>query len=211
MWGYGPSVKNQDGDHGGEHAPHGGTWVETGEGSVEISVFETNVPPRFRLFFFDKDLCPQAPKSGEVTIETTRPGGAKQIFQFRRDVDYLESDAEIPEPHEFIVTLNVVHGDHQHSYKAKLTESGHGHGHAPHDPHGSQDHGHSQGEDGHSHDHGNGILGWFRGTFAHSHRAADKIDESMDSNAQDFTNRTRAHSDASISRRSSLWVRRLAR
>ncbi|MEA3188204.1 MAG: hypothetical protein QOD99_2034 [Chthoniobacter sp.] len=44
----------------------------------------------------------------------------------------------------------------------------------------SCDHGHSHGPGGH--DHGAGILGWLRGTFAHSHSAPDKVDESMESN-----------------------------
>jgi hypothetical protein len=31
--------------------PHGGPLVVIERGGVEISVFETNVPPRFRLYF----------------------------------------------------------------------------------------------------------------------------------------------------------------
>ena len=34
----------------------------------------------------------------------------------------------------------------------------------------------------HRHDHGPGIVGWFRGTFAHSHRIEDKIDNEMEGN-----------------------------
>jgi cation diffusion facilitator family transporter len=37
---------------------------------------------------------------------------------------------------------------------------------------------------GHDHRHGSGVFGWLRGTFAHSHNAADKVDESMESNAR---------------------------
>src|ERR1041384_796676 len=32
------------------HGPHGGPLVKTSSGHVELSVFETNVPPRFRLY-----------------------------------------------------------------------------------------------------------------------------------------------------------------
>ena len=49
-------------DHGAEHhdhlageahGPHGGPLLETKSGRVELSVFETGVPPRFRLYFYD--------------------------------------------------------------------------------------------------------------------------------------------------------------
>lgn len=48
--------------------------------------------------------------------------------------------------------------------------------------HGGQghDHGHEHGE--HAHAHGTGVLGWLRGTFAHSHDIGDKVDDSMESN-----------------------------
>lgn len=46
---------------------------------------------------------------------------------------------------------------------------------------------HEHGEHGHDHgagrhEHGSGVLGWLRGTFAHSHSIEDKIDASMESN-----------------------------
>lgn len=52
------------------------------------------------------------------------------------------------------------------------------HGHSPHREHGA----HSRGHGEHAHDHGSGLLGWFRGTFAHSHSAIDKVDATMESN-----------------------------
>ncbi|HYU33691.1 MAG TPA: cation diffusion facilitator family transporter [Thermoanaerobaculia bacterium] len=57
--------------------------------------------------------------------------------------------------------------------------------HSPHDhdhlhPHGEPPHAHGPG--GHSHAHGAGVLGWLRGTFAHSHDIGDKVDESLESN-----------------------------
>jgi cation diffusion facilitator family transporter len=54
------------------------------------------------------------------------------------------------------------------------------HAHEHEDGHGPG-HGHDHG-DGHGHSHGSGLIGWFRGTFAHSHDITDKIDESMESN-----------------------------
>ena len=169
-----------------EHGPHGGTWVVTDNGCVEISVFETNIPPRFRLFFFDSGKQPQAPSGGEVTIETTRPDGAKQLFRFRREPDYLESDSEIPEPHQFTVKLAIPHDGHTHTCQAQFTEEGHQHGDgAAHEEHGAGDHGHAHGGADHGHEHGgSGFFGWLRGLYGHSHSVAEKTDSVMESSEQ---------------------------
>jgi len=55
----------------------------------------------------------------------------------------------------------------------------HGEGHGDRHEHGG--HSHAQGG-GQPHAHGKGLLGWLRGTFAHSHDIGDKVDESLESN-----------------------------
>ncbi len=67
-------------------------------------------------------------------------------------------------------------------------------GHNHHDDHGhaSSEHGHGgnhnrhEHDHGHDHDHGSGIVGWFRGTFGHSHDIHDKVDDAMESNERGF-------------------------
>ncbi len=58
--------------------------------------------------------------------------------------------------------------------------------HEAHPAHGSPGEAHDTSHDGsaHAHVHGTGFFGWLRGFYGHSHRAADKIDESMESNAR---------------------------
>jgi len=58
-----------------------------------------------------------------------------------------------------------------------------GHDHGP-DAHGHGPGGHEHGAGGHDHDHGTGLLGWFRGTFAHSHSIEDKTDDALESSAR---------------------------
>ncbi len=160
-----------------EHGPHGGSWVKTDSGLVEISVFETGVPPRFRLYFYDFDGKPALLQhAGDISLQTLRLGGNRQDFIFRQEQDYLEATTELPEPHEFEVTLGIGHRDHTHSYQVKFTEEGHSHGHEGH-AHG--EHGHDHGD--HAHDHGDGMWGKLRGLFGHSHSIADKTDTAMES------------------------------
>ncbi|NBR84361.1 MAG: nickel/cobalt efflux transporter RcnA [Verrucomicrobia bacterium] len=124
------------GHHAGEQGPHGGTMIDTGHGGLEISVFETGVPPRFRLYFFDGGRQSRpVPPAEELTLETTRPDGAKQVFKFKTEGDYLEATEELPEPHEFAVKLTQAHGSHAHTYETQFVEA-----HHHHDPGGHEHH-----------------------------------------------------------------------
>jgi hypothetical protein len=85
-----------------ERGPHNGFLVNLGHGFVEITIFETDCPPRFRLFFHDKHKQARSvPARATVTIETVRPDDTRQTFDFHAKGEYLESTTEIPEPHEF--------------------------------------------------------------------------------------------------------------
>ncbi len=126
--------------------PQGGVLVETGQGRVEITIFEQDVPPGFQLFFYDARMQRQDPPPGAmVTLRTVRPDGAEQIFAFAPAGLCLSSTAEIPEPHEFAAILSVSHDGHTHQYRVMFTENDH-HGHDHHHTH----------EHGHGHDHGPG-------------------------------------------------------
>jgi cation diffusion facilitator family transporter len=72
--------------------------LEIGGAPCELSIFEDGVPPRFRL----AGRLPAA-----ATVETARPGGARQRFAMVDRGGYLESASEIPEPHEFDVVVRV--------------------------------------------------------------------------------------------------------
>lgn len=111
-------------EHG--NGAHGGMMVNTGHGLVEISVFETNVPPRFRLYFYDeKRLSIMPSKHQTVTLETIRPDKSRQNFDFVTHEDYLEATEYLPEPHEFQAVLELRHGDHSHTYKVQFVEHHH--------------------------------------------------------------------------------------
>jgi len=123
-------------DHltGESHGPHGGPLLETSAGRVELSVFETNVPPRFRLYCFDvhgHEVGPLADK--DVTLETIREGKKRQVFQFKKHGAYLEATEELPEPHEFHAVLKIKRGGKNEKYETEFVEDHHhGHGHEPH-------------------------------------------------------------------------------
>jgi nickel/cobalt exporter len=117
-------------DHDHHQGPHGGTVLDTGHGFVEISLFETNVPPRFRLYFFDDRMKPVKPSAHErVHLATIRPDGAQERFEFSEAGDCLEAVKELPEPHEFKAKIVIAHGNHAHTYETQFTEDHHHHAH----------------------------------------------------------------------------------
>ncbi len=124
-------------DHfaGESHGPHGGPLIAIKSGRVELSVFETNVPPRFRLYFFDEhghEAKPIADK--DVTLETIREGKRRQVFKFKKHGNYLEATDELPEPHEFKAVLQLKRGHKIEKHETDFVEEHHHHDHShPHE------------------------------------------------------------------------------
>jgi uncharacterized protein (TIGR00299 family) protein len=144
-----PPAKRHAPDHEhGSHGTHGGPLAKTSRGQIEISVFETNVPPRFRLYFSDRKGKARAPwAANSVALETIRPGGKRQSFKFKRHEAYLEATEELPEPHEFTAILKLKHGQKTEKREVQFIEDHHHH-HA-------SEHGHDH-QHGHAHEHEHG-------------------------------------------------------
>jgi hypothetical protein len=105
-----------DGIHGPE-LQH----IDNGDGELLLSIYEAGVPPRFRLTGTHAD---------RISIETARPSGSRQAFQFENRGTYWESVDEIPEPHGFDVNITVEHGGQEHRYVTRFVEHEHGHHHS---------------------------------------------------------------------------------
>jgi cation diffusion facilitator family transporter len=111
-------------DHAHGHGHHHGEQprrIALGTGAIEIEVFEDNVPPRFRL----KAEMAALPAASDVTIETVRPDGSRQLFQFQDQGGYLESRDEIPEPHAFVANVRVVDGGVPQDHQLQFEEHDH--------------------------------------------------------------------------------------
>jgi len=112
--------------------PHGGMLLDTGHGWLEVSIFETNVPPRFRIYPCKSSGDPvPLPKGTQLGIETARIDGSTQKFVFEARDTFWEATSELPEPHEFLAVVSLGHSDHAHTYRLRFTEDHHGHSHAP--------------------------------------------------------------------------------
>ena len=118
----------EDGHHHGHAHGHGARHghgeaeerpvVETAHGRLALEIFETGAPPRFRVRWLgDGSLA--AP---DVTVETIRPDGTRAVFAFAAKEDFLESEAEIPEPHTFTARLRVAFGSTSETHDIVFAE-----------------------------------------------------------------------------------------
>ena len=108
-------------DHGHDHGEEP-RRIALPAGSIEIEVFEDNVPPRFRVSA-DKGVLLAA---SDVTIETVRPDGSRQLFSFQDRGGYLESRDEIPEPHAFLAKVCLLQAGKPHERELEFEEHEHG-------------------------------------------------------------------------------------
>jgi nickel/cobalt exporter len=112
--------------HGHDHAHSELFTLDLGHGTLELSVFEAGVPPVFQL---RAPAGEHLPAADAVALETVRLDGTRQVFQFTAKQDFLESTADIPEPHEFDATVTVGHGHHSHTCRVEFREEAHHHHH----------------------------------------------------------------------------------
>jgi cation diffusion facilitator family transporter len=99
--------------------------IATTSGTVRLEVFEDGVPPRFRL----RAQSGQALTAQAASVETVRPDGARQVFIMWDQGGYLESVAEIPEPHAFTAIVKIG----QENYPVAFEEHEHAQGSAARD------------------------------------------------------------------------------
>jgi cation diffusion facilitator family transporter len=98
--------------------------IELGRNTLEIEVFEDNVPPRFRI----RAELGALPAASELTIETIRPDGSRQHFSFEECDGYLESRGEIPEPHAFLARVRLMQAGQAEMGELAFEEHEHGDG-----------------------------------------------------------------------------------
>lgn len=88
--------------------PRGGKLLGDDHFAVEVTIYEKDTPPQFRVFaYHDGQLLPAA--QTKVTIELARLDGEKNTFSFKPEGDALVGDGVVTEPHSFDVTVRVEH------------------------------------------------------------------------------------------------------
>jgi len=100
--------------------PHNGRLLNSGDFTLELSIFETGVPPEFRAWASFKNK-PLLPTDVELNITLTRlssdEAGKLNKINFKPQGDAMRGDTVIYEPHSFIVTINAIHDGTKYSWQ----------------------------------------------------------------------------------------------
>lgn len=99
-----------------EKGPHRGRMLRDGSFAVELSIFETGVPPEFRVWVTDEGN-PVAPTDVDLRVQLTRLGNVIDDIGFKAEGDYLRGDTVIYEPHSFVVTLTAKYQGETHRWE----------------------------------------------------------------------------------------------
>src|SRR3546814_16640722 len=90
--------------------------LRDGDFALEVTIFETGVPPQFQLYAYD-DGEPLAAETVQARVELHRLDGQVDTFAFKPVEDYLVGDGTVIEPHSFDVKVSATHEGAQHQWE----------------------------------------------------------------------------------------------
>ncbi|MBC7945413.1 MAG: efflux RND transporter periplasmic adaptor subunit [Burkholderiales bacterium] len=102
--------------------PHGGKYFSAGDFALEVTIFETGVPPQFRVYLYEDDK-PLAPSATNVGITLSRLGAPPQVFRLAAEGDYLRGDQIVEEPHSFDVAVTAKRNGQSHQWAYSQVEA----------------------------------------------------------------------------------------
>lgn len=86
--------------------PRGGRLFVQDDFALEATIYESGVPPEFRIFADWKDR-PLDPDSFDVEVRLRRLGQDAEVIRFEPVAEYRRGLAEIVEPHSFVVEISA--------------------------------------------------------------------------------------------------------
>lgn len=102
--------------------PHGARLLSDHDLQLEMTIYETGVPPQFRVYPFDANQQPLSPSDVDVVVELHRLGGRVDRVTFTPEADYLRGDAVVEEPHSFDVQVSASRGGQRHQWSYSQIE-----------------------------------------------------------------------------------------
>ena len=99
-----------------EKGPHRGRMLRDGDFAIELAIFETGVPPEFRVWATNGGAAID-PSEINLRVQLTRLGNVVDDIGFNAEGDYLRGDTVIYEPHSFLVTVRAQYQGQSHSWE----------------------------------------------------------------------------------------------
>ncbi|WP_339681691.1 HlyD family efflux transporter periplasmic adaptor subunit [uncultured Hyphomonas sp.] len=101
--------------------PHGGRLLEEGDFALEMTIFESGVPPEYRIYPFLAGE-PVDPSRVALTVRLDRLGDEEDLFGFSPVQDYLKGDGVVTEPHSFEVFIDAQYQGTSYSWSYESFE-----------------------------------------------------------------------------------------
>ena len=98
-----------------ERGPHRGRLLRDGAFALEVTIFESGVPPEYRLYAY-RNGKPVPPAEVRATIDLSRLDGETNHFSFTPQGDVLVGDGVVTEPHSFDVVVQAQHAGKSHRW-----------------------------------------------------------------------------------------------
>lgn len=111
-----PSGKSEAAVAEYERGPHRGRMLRDGDFALEVTIFETGVPPQYRLYAY-RDGKPLEGSDVTATVELSRLDGEIDRFTFTPQDDYLVGSGTVVEPHSFDVKVTATHAGKTHEWE----------------------------------------------------------------------------------------------
>jgi|TARA_R110000803_G_scaffold88774_2_gene155732 membrane fusion protein, heavy metal efflux system len=96
--------------------PNGGRLLEDGPLALEMTIFETGVPPQYRIYPY-KDGKAVDPATVDLIVRLHRLGDIVDTFKFTPRQDYLMGDGVVIEPHSFEVEVEASYEGKSHTWR----------------------------------------------------------------------------------------------
>lgn len=96
--------------------PQGARLLSDDGLQVEMTIYETGVPPHFRVYPYDAALRPIPPGEVDLVVDLHRLGGRVDRIRFMPEADYLRGAAVVEEPHSFDVTVRATRAGTPHTW-----------------------------------------------------------------------------------------------
>lgn len=102
--------------------PHGARLLADDGLQLEVTIYETGVPPQFRIYPYDAAQKPIPPRDVALVVELHRLGGRVDRIAFTPEADYLRGESVVGEPHSFDVHLSASRGGRTHTWSYSQIE-----------------------------------------------------------------------------------------
>lgn len=116
---HGQDHGSSESHHAGDDSstgPHNGRLLQQDQFALEVTIFESGVPPEFHIYPYFQDH-PVDPATVDLSVVLIRTGDVIEHFEFEPQADFLRGDNIVSEPHSFDVTVMATYRGKQYHWE----------------------------------------------------------------------------------------------